>query len=281
MSADETAPQVFISYSHRDRTFAENLANRLTADGVVVWYDQWRLHVGDSIVHGIQEGLSSSDFLAVLLSRNATESDWVGQELNVATVRNIESHGVFILPVLIEQCTIPIFLSDKKYADFRNDPNLGYRELLSAIDYHFGKHGVRRRSFSDNRLAIAHMSISQMSDFPIVKFTISNRSGISQIINCLEYDVVEYCPAAGIPETRVLKSIVVWDITLPYGEGSFVYEPPDPILLANDDACTISLRFSCDYHGNAVSPRKTAFYRLRVRFKSDQGLIAASDVFSV
>jgi len=275
------SPQVFISYSHKDRQFAQNLANSLTRDGVSVWYDDWRIHVGDSIVRKIQQGLASSDFLVILLSRNSTDSKWVEQELNAATIRNIESQGVFVLPALIEKCQIPPFLSDKKYADFTRNPSLAYQELLAAIDHHFDKQSLSRKTILDTRLSIVHTSITEDKEFPVVKFTIANRSGTSQVINRLEYDIVEYLPYAAIPQTRLLRPIVVWDIGLPYGEGSFEYIPSVPVLLANDDAVAISLRFHCTYQGKPISPRETAGYRIRVRFISDQGLIATSQIFGV
>ena len=153
-------PKVFISYSRDDSIFAEKLAGQLRGDGVSVWFDRWQIHVGDSIVHKIQDGLSSSDFLLILLSPSSTASKWVGQELSAATIRNIESEGVFVLPVLIKDCRLPPFLSDRKSADFTDDPSSGYRSLLDAIDHHFGVHGCARATFRDTRLSIVHVSTS-------------------------------------------------------------------------------------------------------------------------
>jgi hypothetical protein len=56
------------------------------------------------------------------------------EELNAATVRNIEvDKGAFILPVLIEECTIPELIRHRKYADFKNDPKRAFEELRLAI----------------------------------------------------------------------------------------------------------------------------------------------------
>lgn len=275
------APQVFISYSHRDMKFADKLANALTSDGINVWYDHWKIRVGDSIIRKIQEGITTSNFLIILLSKNSTESRWVEQELNAATIKNIESYGVFILPVLVEKCLIPTFLSDKKYADFTQDFSSAYKELLTAIDQHFNVVGINRESLTDDRLSIVHTSFKENKKFPIIKFTLANRSGFSQIINRLEYDIIEYMPYLSIPVTRLLLPVVVWNITLPYGEGSFSYSPDNPVLIADDDAVTISLRLHCSYDGRPISPKDTAGYKLRFRFISDQGLIATSDIFNI
>src|SRR3990172_6075187 len=208
------SPQVFISYSHYDRQFAEDLSNSLTRDGVTVWFDDWRIHIGDSIVRKIQDGISSSDFFIIVLSHSSTESRWVNQELSSATIRNIEAGGGVVLPVLIDKCEIPIFLSDKKYADFTTDPPSAYKKLLATIDQRFNKKIYHRESILDTRLAIVHTSTTNKKGFPVLKFTIANRSNRSQVINRLEYDIVEYHPFMGIPQTRLLKPIDIWDIEL-------------------------------------------------------------------
>ena len=125
---------VFISYSHADSQFVDWLADKLKASGVDVWIDKWMIKVGDSITQKINEGISDSDFLIVVLSRVSVNSNWVREELNAATIRNIEEEKhAFILPVLIEDCNIPTLLQHRKYADFKDDPEQVFRELLEAI----------------------------------------------------------------------------------------------------------------------------------------------------
>ncbi|MCJ7662052.1 MAG: toll/interleukin-1 receptor domain-containing protein [Anaerolineales bacterium] len=61
-------PTVFISYSHADSKFVNELADKLNASGVDVWIDKWKIKVGDSITGKINDGIGSSDFLIVVLS---------------------------------------------------------------------------------------------------------------------------------------------------------------------------------------------------------------------
>jgi predicted nucleotide-binding protein len=68
---------VFISYSSKDRDFAERLAADLRASGVGVWFDQWEIKVGDSITQKINDGIHDNDYLAVVLSPDSVASDWV------------------------------------------------------------------------------------------------------------------------------------------------------------------------------------------------------------
>lgn len=127
-------PTVFISYSHADAAFVDQLAADLQKNDLDVWIDKWQIRVGDSIVEKIDAGLARADFLVVVLSKSSVVSPWVRQELDAALVRTIESKvGAFLLPVVIEECDIPQLLRARMYADFQRDPIAALGELLTAI----------------------------------------------------------------------------------------------------------------------------------------------------
>jgi hypothetical protein len=48
-------------------------------------------------------------------------------------MRELDEKRVVVMPVLIENCDIPLFLRDKKYADFRSDFDTGLSDLLKGI----------------------------------------------------------------------------------------------------------------------------------------------------
>jgi sulfatase modifying factor 1 len=130
-------PTVFISYSHADSHFVDTLAERLKKTGVHVWIDKWMIKVGDSITGKINEGIGASDFLIIILSQSSVKSKWVREELNTALVKNVEvEKGAFILPVLKEDCEIPSLLKHRRYANFKEDPEWGFQELIEVISPH-------------------------------------------------------------------------------------------------------------------------------------------------
>ena len=67
---------VFLSHSVKDKALVRPLAERLRADGVKVWFDEWVLKPGDSIPAKIEEGLERSRVLVLCRSANAFGSDW-------------------------------------------------------------------------------------------------------------------------------------------------------------------------------------------------------------
>ena len=58
---------IFISYSHVDKAVVNNLAAHMVKRNAQVWVDTWELNVGDSIIQRIQEAITSSDALLVML----------------------------------------------------------------------------------------------------------------------------------------------------------------------------------------------------------------------
>ena len=92
---DEFPYDVFLSHSAKDKTVVRPLAERLRADGVKVWFDEWVLQPGDSIEKNqsktakIEEELelfsfgfrvSDFGFSSPCMSANAFGSDWAQLE---------------------------------------------------------------------------------------------------------------------------------------------------------------------------------------------------------
>lgn len=129
----EAHPQVFLSHSSADKAFVTRLAVDLRSKDVPVWFDRWELKVGDSLSSKIADGINESGWLAVVLSKQSVSSAWVQKELNAALARELRDKNVYVLPIVIEDCDIPLFLLDKVYADFRGGYQHGLDALLSRV----------------------------------------------------------------------------------------------------------------------------------------------------
>ncbi len=77
---DDFQYDVFLSHSAKDKAVVRPLAERLRADGVKVWFDEWVLKPGDSIPAKIEEELERSRVLVFCMSANAFGSDWAQLE---------------------------------------------------------------------------------------------------------------------------------------------------------------------------------------------------------
>ncbi len=59
---------IFISYNREDSTFVDTLAANLVMNRHHVWLDRWELKVGDSLIDKIQNALTESSAILVILS---------------------------------------------------------------------------------------------------------------------------------------------------------------------------------------------------------------------
>jgi hypothetical protein len=124
---------VFISHSSVDKPFVDKLVSDLKKNGVNVWYDKFDIKLGDSIPGRINEGLSKAKYFIVVLSNSSINSKWVLEELNSALVKQINLNGTFILPVKIDDCSIPPLLSHRKYLNLKDDYDKNVAELLGVL----------------------------------------------------------------------------------------------------------------------------------------------------
>jgi TIR domain-containing protein len=130
----ETAvANVFISHRGADVLQAERLASELRAAGHQVWFDEWNIGLGDSIVERMNEGLEGAAYVVVCYSAAGVTSPWMGREWMAALARQLDGCGVKILPVRLTGGDPPAILADLKYADLVKDWDKGVSELLKAI----------------------------------------------------------------------------------------------------------------------------------------------------
>lgn len=139
--------KIFLCHSSSDKHFVDRLAFDLEKINIGVWYDKWEIKVGDSLIERIQEGLENNDHLAIVLSPESVASEWVRRELNSALMKEIKEKRIVVLPCLLFNCSIPSFLSEKKYADFRTSYENGLTDLLLAIVPESREVAIRSRDF--------------------------------------------------------------------------------------------------------------------------------------
>lgn len=132
-------PKAFISYSSQDSEIAAEIASRLEGSGVRVWFADWEIQAGDSLIQKIfTEGLANADIFLVLISRTSAVSRWVREELDAALIRRIE--GVTrIIPVKLDDTEIPHPLRALKWVSVYDDMDGAVRDIVQAAS------GIRQR----------------------------------------------------------------------------------------------------------------------------------------
>lgn len=91
---------LFISHASEDsEAVARPLAQELRRRGRSVWFDEFELMLGDSLVRTIDRGLAEARFGLVILSPAFFSKEWPRRELDALTAREIARADTLILPV--------------------------------------------------------------------------------------------------------------------------------------------------------------------------------------
>jgi tetratricopeptide (TPR) repeat protein len=107
--------KVFVSHSHADNSFCQDLVQGLTSAGADVWYDSDSMHSGQ-LGPVIERELRTRPVFIVVLSPQALNSRWVEEETRWAYNRLRRDPGRIMLPVLAaplrDEDDIWLFLQD-------------------------------------------------------------------------------------------------------------------------------------------------------------------------
>ena len=124
---------VFLSHSSKDKPVVRELAERLRADGVRVWFDEWEIQLGDPILSKIEQGLEESRILILAMSANAFGSDWVSLERGTAMFRDPQNKQRRFIPLRLDDSPIKETLKQFLYVDWRRKDEKQYRQLYETI----------------------------------------------------------------------------------------------------------------------------------------------------
>jgi TIR domain len=107
-------PRVFFSHSWQDKEQVRPLAVALRSQGADVWFDEWEIEAGDSLVQKINDGLTDCTVFLVAISKASVESKWVLEELSSAVVKRIEQSAVLI-PLRVDDTPVPQIINHLLY----------------------------------------------------------------------------------------------------------------------------------------------------------------------
>ena len=131
--ADDFQYDVFISHSSKDKPTVRALAERLRADNLRVWLDDWELKPGDSIPAKIEEGLEHSRILLLCMSAHAFGSDWTTLESQTFRFRDPQNRERRFIPLRLDDAPLRGSLVQFLYIDWQaKGRKQAYTKLLGA-----------------------------------------------------------------------------------------------------------------------------------------------------
>src|SRR5215212_2949961 len=101
--------QLFISHAASDRAWVREFTNALRDRGVGVWYDEFNIAVGDSVVDELERALRESEVVLLPVTRETVDDPNFRFELGAALAMNKR-----IVPIVaddVDQSLLPPALS--------------------------------------------------------------------------------------------------------------------------------------------------------------------------
>jgi hypothetical protein len=117
--------RTFISYSRVNQEFALKLAAELRETNFSIWMDQIDIPSGARWDNEVEKALNECGIFLIILTPESIASENVKDEIGFAI-----DHGKRILPILLEQCEIPLRLRRLQYADFTQTR---YRDGVESV----------------------------------------------------------------------------------------------------------------------------------------------------
>ena len=125
---------VFVSYSHRDIEWVnKTLVPHLEARDFSVLIDKRDFRSGAIGVDEMQRAVEECRHTLVVLTPNYVKSDWGALESAMAQTLDPNAKWRTVIPILREDCDIPLRLRILQYRDMRNDDPAEWERLYRDL----------------------------------------------------------------------------------------------------------------------------------------------------
>jgi hypothetical protein len=194
------AIKYFFSYSRQNSEFVKKLVTELRRAGVDVWLDQIDIAPGSRWDDSTQKALNESNGLVAILSPASVISENVMDEVSYAI-----GQGKKIVPIVIENCTVPFRLARYQHIDFTGNYNTAFEQLLrtlndnqgaAAIDIPKSESAIKAQP--NAKLAFNEKkSASEQKEASLIRLAIANISkitGIFFIVLAVIMTIINKCP---------------------------------------------------------------------------------------
>jgi len=128
---------VFLSHSHTDAQWVEQLATQLQEQGMTPWLDKWEIIPGSSWQQAITKGLNEAKCCVVCLGADKADG-WFQKEYEVALDYQSHNNGFRVILVLLtgaDPTQASPFLTSNNWIDYRQSAAAeeSFHRLISGI----------------------------------------------------------------------------------------------------------------------------------------------------
>ena len=128
----ESSAKILVSYNHADKKIAVQIATAIKAYGIDVWFDEWKMVLGDSVENEISKGLQATHFV-FLISKNTDNSRYQKREFLSSLSNFINSGTPKIIPILLDDAMTPELIKDIKHHHYEGGTKNDWDNIIGSI----------------------------------------------------------------------------------------------------------------------------------------------------
>lgn len=132
---------IFVSFNHADKSFTDKLVEKLDKEEIggsrlKVFYSERDILEGGNMVTTLDDAMEKSRFAVLVMTPNYLRSDWTKMERSFFVYRDPAGMQARLIPLLVEDCTVPPSIRFLKWIDFTiaNGFARGYRKLINRLE---------------------------------------------------------------------------------------------------------------------------------------------------
>ena len=158
MTSQTQEMNIFLSYARQDEIKAEELYKMLSNIGYTPWMDKKDILPGQNWKMVLTKTIKNSTFFLACLTKNSVSKRGIIQvEIKQALEiwRQKLEDDIYLIPVKLEECSVPEMLSDLQWVDLFKDD--GFKHLTNAIKAGMKRYGIIHKTETKSLRPLPHL----------------------------------------------------------------------------------------------------------------------------
>jgi len=130
--------RVFLSHSVLDTAQAHRIRNYFSHHNTDVSFVMPDMTTGSNLQENIYDSINNSDAILFLISKNTEKSEWMSQEISLATYNKLKGKDIRLIPLLLDKdVEVPFFLKNYLYLDISD--NTKFQDAMLKLTHALNK----------------------------------------------------------------------------------------------------------------------------------------------
>lgn len=122
---------VFLSYSSEDKIIVQHIADKLTENGLRVWFDDKVIPYGADILLEVERGISDSRYFIFCASESSLKSEYALAERHIVNFRDPANKSQRFIPLILnDNLNLPDALRRFKHINYHANPDDALMKII-------------------------------------------------------------------------------------------------------------------------------------------------------